>query len=331
MRPHESGCELRWVPRPAPSRGTAVAIGLLVTFLWATTVVLIRIGLTEEAVDPIGFAGVRFALAAIFLFPLAAPRLRATRVWEASPRWLIGVAVYGLLMFCAMQVAAYVALGELPAATVGLFMAMAPVVTALVVLRSEHERASLPQVAGIGILMVGVVVYFGLELPGGDLTLGLLAGIAVPLILGPSARLGKYVAVGSHHFGGPLGMTAMAMAVGAAATLILALVVEGVPTFSLKAWLLILWMAAVNTAFAYTLWAQSQRGLKAVESSVLGDMTTVQIALLGWILLSEALDLTQVLGLALALAGVALVQVAPSLRSRVARADTTRTDDLEQS
>jgi drug/metabolite transporter (DMT)-like permease len=305
----------------APRRSTAVLLGVIVTFLWSSSVVLIRLGLTEEDVDPIGFAGVRFALAAILLLPLAAPRLRAARVWEASPRSLLGVAVYGLLMFCVAQVAFYVALGDLTASTVGLLMALAPIVTAVMVMRSKHERASLVQVGGISVLIIGVVVYFGVELPN-EAGLALLAGAAIPLVVGASARLGRYLAVDAQLFGGPLGLTALAMVVGGFATLILALIVEGIPAFSARAWLLIIWLAAVNTALTYTLWTQSQRSLRAVESSVLGDLTVILIALLGWIVLGEALDLGQVLGLLLVLSGVVIVQFVPIWRRRTGSGDT---------
>jgi drug/metabolite transporter (DMT)-like permease len=300
-----------------------VLLGILVTFLWSTSVVLIRLGLTEEEVDPIGFAGVRFALAAILLLPLALPRLRAARVWTASPRSLLGVAVYGLLMFCLAQVGFYVALGDLTASTVGLLMGLAPVVTALMVTRSQRERATRLQLGGIGVLVIGVVVFFGLELPSGDSTLALLAGISIPVIVGASARLGRYLAVDARRlYGGALGLTALAMLVGGFATLILALVFEGIPTFSARAWLLILWLAAVNTALAYTLWTQSQRSLRAVESSVLGDLTVIQIALLGWLVLGESLDAGQVAGMLLALFGVAVVQLAPMIGRRKGHGET---------
>jgi len=313
---------VRQVTGAAPKRSTAVLLGVIVTFLWSSSVVLIRLGLTEEDVDPIGFAGVRFALAAILLLPLAAPRLRAARVWEASPRSLLGVAVYGLLMFCVAQVAFYVALGDLTASTVGLLMALAPIVTAVMVMRSQHERASTLQVAGIGVLIVGVVVYFGVELPN-EAGLALLAGAAIPIVVGASARLGRHLAVDAQRlYGGALGLTALAMTVGGFATLILALVVEGIPAFSARAWLLIIWLAAVNTALTYTLWTQSQRSLRAVESSVLGDLTVILIALLAWIVLGEALDLGQVLGLLLVLSGVVIVQFAPVWRRQSRSGDT---------
>jgi drug/metabolite transporter (DMT)-like permease len=302
---------------PAPSRRTAVALGIVVTFLWATSVVLIRVGLTEEDVPPIGFAGVRFTLAAILLLPLALPRLRTVRVWTAPRRSLLGVAAYGLLMFCLAQVGFYVALGDLSVATVGLLLGLAPVVTALVTIRDRQERANVLQVIGVGVLVVGVLVYFGLELPEVGFSMALVAGISIPIIVGASARLGRHLAIDARRlFGGPLGLTALAMTVGGVTTLLLALAVEGLPTFSPRAWLLIVWLAAVNTALAYTLWTQVQRTLRAVESSVLADLTVILIAVLGWFVLDESLDPVQVGGLLLAVAGVFLVQLAPTLRSR---------------
>lgn len=300
-----------------PGRGSAIVLGVVVTFLWATSVVLIRLGLTTEAVDPLGFAGVRFTLAAVMLVPLALSRLRAVRVWSAGWRAIGGVAVYGLLMFCLAQAAFYVALDELSASTVGLLMGLAPVVTALLVMRSRQEHASPLQAAGIALLVGGVIVYFGLEPPATGAILPLLAGLAIPVIVGANARLGRHLALDVRRlYGGPLGLTALAMAVGGPALLGLGLVVEGVPSFSPRAWLLILWLAAVNTALTYTLWAQAQRALRAVEASVLGDLTVVLVAILGWLVLGETLDVPGIVGLSLALTGVLLVQLAPVLRGR---------------
>lgn len=302
---------------PAPSRRAAIALGILVTFLWATSVVLIRIGLTEEDVAPLGFAGVRFSLAAILLLAVALPRLRAVRVWTADRRSLLGAAIYGLLMFCVAQVGFVIALGELSAATVGLLMGLVPVVTAAVTMRSRNERASPLQILGIGVLVAGVVAYFGLELPEIGLSVALLAGIAIPFVVGGSARLGRYLALDARRlYGGPLGLTAVAMTVGGFTTLALALALEGIPAFSLRGWALIIWLAAINTALTYTLWTHTQRTLRAVEASVLSDLTVILIAVLGWLVLDESLGPVQVAGLLLAVGGVFLVQLAPTLRSR---------------
>jgi probable blue pigment (indigoidine) exporter len=197
------------------------------------------------------------------------------------------------------------------ASTVGLFMGVAPVVTAVVAMRHKHERASTLQLGGIAVLMAGVVVYFGPGAPPPDATAGLVAAASIPVVVGGAAVLGRRVAVGSRDHGGPASMTAIAMLVGASMTLVIAWLVEGVPAFSLTSWLLIAWLAVVNTALTYTLWAQSQRSLRAVESSVLGDLTVIQVALLGWVVLGEGLGGAQIVGLVVALSGVVVVQVAP--------------------
>lgn len=302
---------------PAPSRRVAIALGILVTFLWATSVVLIRIGLTEEDLPPLGFAGVRFSLAGMILLVVALPRLRSARVWEAHRRSLVGAFTYGLLVFCLAQIGFVLALGELTAATVGLLMGLAPIVTAAATMRSEHERASSMQIVGIGVLIAGVVAYFGLELPAMGWSVALLAGISIPIFAGIGFRLGRYLAIDARRFyGGPLGLTAVAMAFGGVTLLLVALIVEGLPSFGLRAWLFITWLALVNTALTYTVWTHTQRTLRAVEASALSDLTVILIAVIGWLVLDESLGLVQLAGLVAAVAGVFLVQLAPTLRRR---------------
>ena len=52
-----------------PTRLKAIVIALFVVFLWATSWVLIKIGLEE--IPPLTFAGLRYVLAFIILLPLA--------------------------------------------------------------------------------------------------------------------------------------------------------------------------------------------------------------------------------------------------------------------
>ena len=80
------------------------------------------------------------------------------------------------------------------------------------------------------------------------------------------------------------------------------------------------WLAVVNTAFAFTLWNHTLRTLTAIESNVMNNTMLIQIALLAWIFLGESLNGRQLLGIALAVVGIAIVQLAPLiLRRRSAR------------
>jgi len=302
--------------RHAPGRGTAILLGIIVTFIWASSVVLLRFGLSEEVTDPIGFAGIRFTLAALLLLPLAWSRLRSVLASRIEPQLLLSAMLFGLLLYGVAQIAVHVSLGTVSASTMGLMIGVTPVVTVLLVTRQEHERASLAQVVGIVVLVVGVLVYFGLEVPEQQALPAVLLAAVVPVAVGAATVLGRRLALDVGSFGGPMGLTAIAMICGGVFTLVFGLIVEGIPELSLRAWMLIVWMAVVNTALAYTLWTQVQRTLRAVEASVLGDVTVLMTVFLGWLVLGEALGVLEIAGLVLAVVGVLIVQLAPMVRGR---------------
>jgi drug/metabolite transporter (DMT)-like permease len=109
------------------------------------------------------------------------------------------------------------------------------------------------------------------------------------------------------------------MAVGAIVLLAVGLALEGFPQVDLTGWLIIGWLALVNTAFAFTVWNHTLRTLTAVESSVVNNTMTIQIAVLAIVFLAEQLGPLQLVGLVLAAAGAAVVQVAPLIRARRGR------------
>jgi drug/metabolite transporter (DMT)-like permease len=110
----------------------------------------------------------------------------------------------------------------------------------------------------------------------------------------------------------PLTITALSMAIGAVLLTAVGMAIEGVPEVSARGWLIIAWLAGINTAFAFTLWNWSLRRLTAVESSGINNTMLVQIAVLAWVLLGELPDLGQWVGIALVSVGVFLTQLASS-------------------
>jgi drug/metabolite transporter (DMT)-like permease len=66
-------------------------------------------------------------------------------------------------------------------------------------------------------------------------------------------------------------------------------------------------------------WNHTLRTLTAVESSVVNNTMTIQIAVLAIVFLAERLGPLQLVGLLLAAAGAAVVQVAPLIRARRGR------------
>ncbi len=86
-------------------------------------------------------------------------------------------------------------------------------------------------------------------------------------------------------------------------------ILEGVPTLGWIECLMLIWMAVINTAFAFTLWNLTLQTLTAMESSIINNTMLVQIAILAWIFLGEEIDLKMGVGLVLVSFGVVLVQL----------------------
>ena len=99
------------------------------------------------------------------------------------------------------------------------------------------------------------------------------------------------------------------MGIGAIILLVIGLSMNGVPTISAANWLFLIWLAAVNTAFAFTLWNLTLRTLTAMESSIINGTMLIQIAILAWIFLNEKISFQEGLGLFIAALGAILVQV----------------------
>lgn len=297
------------LPGPSGVDGThltAVAQAILVTLLWSSSYVLIKIGLQE--IPALTFAGLRYAIAAAALLPVFVLRGDHRAVARLSRRDGLLLALLGLLLYTATQGAQFLALQYVRAATVSLILSFTPVVVGLVSIPLLGERTSVRQWAWLGVVIVGVVVYF---YPFG-LRYAALLGVAI-MVLGTvsnasGAILGRYANRDASL--SPLAVTTASMSVGSVVLLASGLTVQGLPALSVESWLIVLWLALVNTAFAFTLWNRTLQTLTATESSVINNTMLVQIAILGWVFLGETLTLLEGVGLLLVTVGILAVQLA---------------------
>jgi drug/metabolite transporter (DMT)-like permease len=287
----------------------AVFQALFVTFLWSTSWVLIKIGLGE--IPALTFAGLRYSLAFLILLPYVRGSLRRV------PRHLWGrLVVLGLVFYTVTQGAQFLALSYLPAVTVSLLLSFSVVAALLIGAVTIHERPTRRQVVGMALYLLGVVVYFYPPvLPAGQ-GVGVVIALVAVLANAVASVLGREVNRSEHLSPGVV--TAISMGIGAAALLVSGIATQGMPELSLTNWLIILWLAAVNTAFAFTLWNHTLRTLSAFESSVINNTMLIQIAVLAWLFLGETITLQQGVGMGLAAAGILIVQLWRGRRAAVA-------------
>jgi len=288
------------------SHSIAVLEALFVTFLWSSSWVLIKFGLEE--IPPLTFAGLRYSLAFLLLAPfvLGARALRSSLIGLSTVGWLRLIAL-GLLFYTLTQGAQFVGLVYLPAVTVSLFLSFTPALVALMGIPLLSENPAPKQWGGMLIYLIGALVYLlPAEIPLA--AAGLAAAVIGLLANASSSILGRSVNREEHLH--PLVVTVVSMGVGALVLLAVGLTSQGLPSLSWKSWGLIVWLAAVNTALAFTLWNHTLRKLTAVESSLINNTMLIQIALLAWVFLDEPLSPKGVAGIILAAVGVLAVQLA---------------------
>jgi drug/metabolite transporter (DMT)-like permease len=304
---------------PKPSAHLAAVLqALLVTFLWSTSWVLIKVGLAD--IPALTFAGLRYGLATFCLLPFALRADRLIRLRHLSRRQWAGVIVLGLLYYTATQGAQFLGLAYLPAVAVSLMLSLTAIVIPLFGVLMLGEHPTRWQWIGIAVNLAGVAVYFYPVTFSAGQALGVLIMCGGVLANSLSAILGRRF--NRDQLLDPLTLTTASMGLGSLALLVTGLLAQGLPTLTPSNWAIIGVLAVVNTAFAFTLWNHTLRTLSAAESGLINNTMLIQIALLAWIFLGEALTIKEIIGLVLAGLGVLLVQLRPQTLRTIAVTDS---------
>lgn len=304
------------VENTQPARVTTVLLALFVVFLWATSWVLIKMGLQE--IPALTFAGLRYGLAFLFLLPFAMRIQRRPSAVRLTRQMWGQLIILGLLLYALTQGAVFLALAYLPAVTTNLLWSFSTVVVALfgVVWLAEHPTRF--QWSGIVLATLGALIYFyPVSLPQ-----GYQVGLAVSVI-------GVLANAGSVIFGRkinrarelhPLLVTAASMGIGALVLLTAGIAMQGLPSIGLTSWVIIAWLALVNTAVAFTLWNYTLQTLSATESSIINGTMLIWIPILAVVFLDEQVTGKELLGLIAAGIGTLIVQLrSPATLQRIIR------------
>ena len=299
------------------NRYNAIILAFFVTFLWASSWVLIKIGLAD--IPALTFAGLRYSLAFLALTPfLFRSKNRAVLAGLSRLDWLLLI-ILGVLFYALTQGSQFLGLAYLPAVTVSLLLSFTSVVITLLGIIFLGEVPNTHQWLGVIIATLGGMLYFyPIDLPATQI-LGLVVVLVGVLTNSASAVLGRHInRIGKIP---PLLVTLVSMGVGSILLLISGLLAKGLPNLPLASWAIIVWLAIVNTALAFTLWNHTLRTLSAMESGVINNTMLIQIAVLAWIFLGERLNWQEGLGLGVVALGTLLVQLKPLSRAEKSPAD----------
>jgi drug/metabolite transporter (DMT)-like permease len=267
--------------------------------------VLIKFGLQD--IPPLTFAGLRYFLAFLTLLPFYLWSNQRSEIrYLAKKDWSILVAL-GLMFYTITQGSQFLGLVYLPAITFSLLLNGTALVVAILGIFLLREIPTWLQWTGMLIFLAGAAFFFyPFEFPSG-VALGYFVAAIHILATSLSSIMGR--SVNRQKRISPLTVTIVSMGVGSIAMLAIGLLVEDPPMLDRNAWLIIGWLAIVNTAFTFTLWNHTLRTLTATESSVINNTMLIQISILAWLFLGETLTWLQIAGLAIATFGALLVQI----------------------
>lgn len=292
--------------RGSQARWLALLLAVLVTLLWSSSYVFMKWAFTE--IPPMYLATLRYALAFALLAGIGATRGRGrsgrAKLRAGSGKLLLLAGICGYTVAQGLQI---LGLFYLPAITTSFLLSFTPAFVLALGWLTLRERASMVQLLGLIIALVGAYVFFyGRIQPQRE-----LVGVAVVLLSGVGWAI--YLVVvrefqQSNDYGS-LRLTTVTMGIGVIGMAILSAALAEYAPLTLEGVVIIIWLAAANTALAFFLWNKALSVLPAFELAMLQNAMLIEIALFAWALLGEAITPLMVIGMTFALAGILLVQL----------------------
>lgn len=283
----------------------AIILALIVTFLWSTSFIIIKKGLSE--IPPILYAGLRYFLAFITLLFLLLNKKYKEQIINLTKKDWVELSALGVVFYALTQGMQFLGLYYLPAVWVSLVLNFTPLIVAMFGFLFLNEKPLITQWFGVILFIVGVLVYFLPLNVNGAAIIGIIIMGLGTVFNAISAVLGRYINRRGHI--SPVVTTIISMGIGSSIMLITGLSVYEFPAISSNGIIYLLWLAIINTALAFTLWNYSLVYLNAVESSIINGTMLIQIAVLAYFFLGETITLKELGGMLIAVIGALFVQL----------------------
>ncbi|MDA5283822.1 EamA family transporter [Streptomyces sp. Isolate_45] len=189
------------------------------------------------------------------------------------------------------------------------------------------ERARLRTVlaavaAAFGVSMVVLTAEAELDL------IGVIAGVVSSASMGAGTVMTKRW--GRPEGVGPLAMTGWQLTAGGLVIIPLAVLIEGAPpALDGKAFLGYGYMMLINTGIAYWLWFRGIGRLSATSVTLLGPLSPLTAAVIGWAALGQALSPVQLAGMAIAFGATVIGQL-PARTPRAPQKTFSSAEGIDQ-
>jgi len=282
---------------------------LLLVGIWGLNFSVVK--LAFPVISPLAFNALRFTGATAILLTV----LRAVEGhWQVRRTEWPGLIALGLVGHTCYQIFFITGLARTSAGNSALILAMVPLFVALLGAVFKLERVNVRMATGI------VLAFGGLALlirGRGDIAFGGPALVGDLLMILCAICWASYTVFGRPYLRrfSPLQLTAVTMAVGSPAIVIVALpqlIAQRWSDVTWQAWGSLSYATVLAIALGYVIWYRSVQAIGGARTAVYSNLIPVVAVGSAWLLLHESLTLIQAVGVVVVLVGIALARSVPT-------------------
>ncbi len=298
--------QLAPAPRPS-SRAIRIELGAICAcILWSTAFAGVKIGL--RYVDPLFFAGIRFALAGLILLPFCGGH---RKLWETLRRGTKTVLLVAFFQTVLLYALFFVGMTLIPGAVGAIVIGSSPLFAAVTAhILIPTDRMTGHKFISILIGIVGIVLISISRKPWSGANSWELVGILMLAAGSISGAVGNVLVKTAPVELDPLPLNSLQILLGGLILIALSLLFEGVPSFGMQpTFYAALIYLAILSAVTFSIWFTllNKPSAKVSELNFWKFIVPVSGAILSWIILTdESPSLVPVIGMIIVATAIVL-------------------------
>jgi drug/metabolite transporter (DMT)-like permease len=288
---------------------------IVTTVLWASSLIFAKIVFVE--VGPIVFVALRYTIALPFLLVLTLQHKKKQTLTDVRNNWKI-LLVAGLSGPFISQILQYIGLELTTAGDALLLMNLTPIFAVILAAPVLNEKITSEKIVGLVLATIGAMLIvmntapesttFNLWRLFGDLLV-----IVSTFFFAINGITGKISIKSVDAISTTFYSTLFAIPfIWISATLLDDVTV--LLTMSMQAWLVVMWVAIVNTVIGFVLYYESMKHIEASLVQIVLNLIAVWGVLMSIFVLQETVTLLQIIGGAVTVIGVVIAQMAQKRR-----------------
>ncbi len=288
---------------------------IVVTVLWSSSLIFAKLIFSE--VGPIVFVALRYTLACPFLLVVTLQHRKKQTIEDMRKNWKILLTI-GLSGPFISQILQYIGLELTTASDALLLLNLTPIFAVILAAPVLNEKITSEKVLGLMLATIGamlIVMNTGPESATFDVwrLLGNLIVIVSTFFFAVNGIAGKI----STKSVDAISTTFYSILFAVPFIWMSAILLDDVSvllTMSIQAWLIVMWVAIVNTVIAFILYYESMKDIEASLIQIMLNLIAVWGVLMSIFVLNETVTYLQIFGGAVTVIGVIIAQLAQARR-----------------